>query len=121
MSEHERRKHRRYPLRMSVKLVRGVEELEATVINASAGGCLLLSGVALEKGEKLTVHMPQLRMPSAQLHVLRSQRSEGETEKQWLVATCFEAALADEAALARLSQQFGLTEPGEEEPPRVLH
>lgn len=123
MSEHERRRHRRYPLRMSVQLLRGDQKIEALVVNASVGGCLLLLQIPLEVGEKLVIHLPQLHQPSARLHVLRTQR----TQEEWVVATCFETALADEEALARLAQQFQLAAPEEQPadgqplPPRVLH
>jgi hypothetical protein len=117
----ERRKHRRYPLRLAVNLRRGTEMIEAMVINASVGGCLLLVTMPIEVGEKLVLHMPQLRMPEASLHVLRTETSEVDAKAGWLVATCYEAALADEAALAALSRTFGYTEPGDGLAPRVLH
>ncbi len=119
MSGQERRQHRRYSLQMGVQLLRGRQEMEAMVVNASVGGCLLLSPVPLETGEKLTVKMPQLHLPSARLHVLRRHQTQTDTGTEWLVAACFEAALADEAALAKLSHQFQLAAP--EEDSRVLH
>ena len=117
----ERRMHRRYPLRLAVRLKRGEETLEGTVINASVGGCLLLVTVPIEVGEKLVLNMPQAHVPEAVLHVLRSEASEVDAKAGWLVATCYEAALADEQALAALSRQFGYTEPGDGLAPRVLH
>jgi hypothetical protein len=115
MSDHERRQHRRYPLRMDLKLRRGSEELDVQVINASAGGCLILAQVHLMVGDKVEACLPQLRLPTARLHVLRSQQF----DKGWMVAACFEAALADEQALANLSRQFQLAVP--EQAQRVLH
>jgi hypothetical protein len=112
-SEQDRRRHRRYPLRLPVKLQRGEQELQAEIINASVGGCLMFVPVALEVGEQITAKMPQIRAPSAKLYVLRVQQ----TEAGWLVGACFEAMLSDEAALENLSRQFQLVAPA----PTVVH
>ncbi len=42
-SEHERRRFPRYPLRLRARLRHGHEEVDAEVLNASVGGCLLVA------------------------------------------------------------------------------
>jgi hypothetical protein len=95
MFEHERRQHRRYYLGLSVRLHRGVQELSAQIVNASAGGCLLRAPEPLPQGEVFEVSIPELRIPRARLLVLRSDA----TGLGYLVATCFDSPLADEMPL----------------------
>jgi hypothetical protein len=101
VSQHERRRHPRYSLRLTIKLRRGGEELSAEVINASAGGCLLITSVSMEPGEVLEVEIPELKLPQARLHVLRSYW----TPSGYMVATCFDTLLADETSIRRLSDE----------------
>jgi PilZ domain-containing protein len=84
--EHERRRHMRYPLRMTIKLRRGSQELSADILNASVGGCLLLLTVPLEKGEALDVSIPMLNLSQARLFVLRCDP----TPEGYQVATSFD-------------------------------
>lgn len=88
MSEQDRRRHTRYPLRMTIKVRRGDEELTADIINASVGGCLLRMPAALEKGVALDVNIPMLNLMQARLYVLRCEPApEG---GGFMVATCFD-------------------------------
>jgi hypothetical protein len=101
VSQHERRRHQRYTLRLAIKLHRGTEELKADIVNASASGCLLLMAVPLQAGELLEVSIPELNIPRARLRVVRSDA----TPAGHMVATCFEALLADEPSISRLSEK----------------
>ena len=99
MSQHERRRHQRYPLRLAIKVHCRGQEMAADIINASASGCLLQMAIALEQGEVLEVSIPQLHMPKARLLVVRSES----TSSGYMVATCFDSQMADEPSLSRLS------------------
>ena len=98
MSQHERRRHQRYPLRLAIKVYRRGEILAADIINASASGCLLQMSTSLEPGEELEVTIPELRMPKTRLIVVRSES----TTLGYMVATRFEQ-LADEPSISQLS------------------
>ena len=88
MPEQDRRRHTRYPLRMTIKVRRGSEELSADIINASIGGCLLRMPLLLEKGTALDVNIPMLNLAQGRLYVLRCDPApEG---GGYLVATCFD-------------------------------
>lgn len=95
MFEHERRRHPRYYLSLSVRLHRGAQELSAEIVNASAGGCLLRVPEPLPQGEVFEVSLPELRIPRARLLVLRSDAA----GPGYLVATCLDPPMADEAPL----------------------
>lgn len=97
----DRRRHRRYPLRLAIKLHRGNEGMDADIINASTNGCLLLSSVPLEPGEVLEASIPDLLIPRTRLHILRCQS----TPSGYMVAACFDAAVADEPSIARLADE----------------
>ncbi|MDY7224776.1 PilZ domain-containing protein [Hyalangium rubrum] len=101
MSEHERRRHRRYPLRLAIKVHRGSDELSADIINASVSGCLLLMAAPLDAGELLEVSIPEMMLPRARLKVLRSEP----TPTGFMVATCFDAMMADEPSISQLSEK----------------
>lgn len=98
MSQHERRRHQRYPLRLAIKVHWRGEVLAADIINASASGCLLQMSVPLEPGEVLEVTIPELKMPKTRLTVVRSES----TTLGYMVATHFEQ-LADEPAISQFS------------------
>jgi hypothetical protein len=98
VSQHERRRHQRYPLRLAIKVYRRDEVLPADIINASASGCLFQMSIPLEPGETLEVTIPELRMPKTRLIVVRSES----TTLGYMVATRFEQ-LADEPSISRLS------------------
>lgn len=88
MPEQDRRRHTRYPLRMTIKVRRGNEELSADIINASIGGCLLRMQAPLEKGVALDVNIPMLNLAQGRLYVLRCEPApEG---GGYMVATCFD-------------------------------
>jgi hypothetical protein len=92
MSLDERRRHRRYPLQLPVKLHQGNEELEAHIVNASSSGCLLTLSVPLEPGVTLEASIPELMVPRSRLHILRCQS----TPTGYIVAACFDAPVVDE-------------------------
>ncbi|WP_224361917.1 PilZ domain-containing protein [Hyalangium versicolor] len=99
MSQHERRRHQRYPLRLAIKVQCRGQEMTADIINASVSGCLLQMAIPLEQGEALDVSIPQLNMPKARLLVVRSES----TSSGYMVATCFDNTMADEPSISRLS------------------
>lgn len=99
MSQQDRRKHPRYLLHLPIKLHRGAQELNAQVINASAGGCLLQLAEALAPGEVLEATIPLLKLPRTRLIVVRCSS----TPTGYMVATYFEATLADDATLRQAS------------------
>ncbi len=111
--DNERRRHRRYPLRLAIKLHRGDEVLDADIINASASGCLLLSPTPLEPGQSLEASIPELLIPRTRLHILRCQS----TPSGYMVAAYFDAAMTDDAPLAWLSDDRQPEPP----PPRWLN
>lgn len=98
MSQHERRRHHRYPLRLAIKVYHRDQVLAADIINASASGCLLQMSISLDPGEVLEVTIPELKMPKTRLIVVRSEA----TNLGYMVATRFEQ-LADEPSISRLS------------------
>ncbi|MBN1204860.1 MAG: PilZ domain-containing protein [Myxococcaceae bacterium] len=114
MSFHpDRRQHRRYPLRLAIRLHRGNEGLDAAILNASANGCLLLSSAPLEPGEVLEASIPELLIPRTKLHIMRCQA----TPSGYMVAACFDAAMLDESSLAMLVEE----QHGASRPPRWLN
>ena len=103
MPHDDRRRHRRYPLRLAIKVHRGSEQLSASIVNASISGCLLLMTVELQPGELLDVSIPEMMLPRARLKVVRSDASPG----GYMVATAFEALLADEPSISQLAETQG--------------
>ncbi|MCY1083511.1 PilZ domain-containing protein [Archangium lansingense] len=104
-SEHERRQFRRYPLRLRARLRHGLEEVEAEVLNASVGGCLLMAHLRVEAGALLEVSIPDLQVPPTSMAVVRCTP----TDSGFMIATCFESPVADEPALVRqVSEGAGL-------------
>ncbi|QRO01935.1 PilZ domain-containing protein [Archangium violaceum] len=101
-SEQERRQFRRYPLRLRAILRSGSEEVEADVINASVGGCLLRTHLKVQAGDVIEVSIPDLQVPPTSMVVVRSTPTD---EAGHLVATCFESPVADEATLAGHSSE----------------
>lgn len=111
--DNERRRHRRYPLRLAIKLHRGDDVLDADIINASASGCLLLCSSPLEPGQSLDASIPELLIPRTRLHILRCQS----TPSGYMVAAYFDAAMNDDAPIAWLSDD----RPPESPNPRWLN
>jgi hypothetical protein len=107
--DHERRRHRRYPLRLAIKLHRGSEEMEAHIINASTDGCLLLSSFPLEAGEVLEASIPELMIPRTKLHIQRCEV----TSSGYMAAASFDPTMVDESPLSLLSgtQQLATPKP----------
>ena len=100
--ENERRRFHRYPLQLPITLEREGARLDAQVVNASEGGCLLLVRVPLAPGEVLEVSIPLLGVSRSKLHVLRCQAV---APDEYSVATRFDAPAVDDATLARFSRQ----------------
>jgi hypothetical protein len=99
--DNERRRHRRYPLRLAVKLHQEHEVLDADIINASNNGCLLLSRHPLEPGQQIEASIPELMIPRTWLHIVRCQA----TPSGYMIAACFEAAMSDETHVAWSSDE----------------
>jgi PilZ domain len=99
--EHERRRYKRYRLRLGVNLHRGEVQVAAEVFNLSVGGCLLVTPVRLTPGETALVDIPALGLPPVRLEVVRSRQM-----VFWFVAAVrFEPLLPDESVLARLASE----------------
>jgi hypothetical protein len=94
-SDNERRRHRRYPLRLAIKLHRGDQVLHADIINSSSKGCLLLCPSPLEPGLLLEASIPELMIPRTQIHILRCQS----TGSGYMMAASFVAALYEDSPL----------------------
>jgi hypothetical protein len=109
----ERRRHRRYPLRLAIKLHCSHEVLDADIINASASGCMLLSQEPVEPGQVIEASIPELLIPRTQLHILRCQA----TPTGYVIAAHFDAALGDEFSVAWLTEE----QPPEPALPRWLN
>jgi hypothetical protein len=99
--DNERRRHRRYPLRLAIKLHGAHEALDADIINASASGCLLLSREPVEPGQTIEASIPELLIPRTRLHILRCQA----TPAGYIIAAHFDTVLGDETSLAWLSEE----------------
>ncbi|HEX8818290.1 MAG TPA: PilZ domain-containing protein [Archangium sp.] len=108
--DHEQRRHRRYPLRLAITLYRGGEEVDADIINASEGGCLLLVPYPLEPGEDLVASIPPLLISRTKVHVVRCES----TPEGYTAAVCFET-LGIEDSLSRLSDDASAV-PGTKKP-----
>ncbi len=100
-SDNDRRRHQRYPLRLAVKLHEEGEVLDADIINASAGGCLLACTFPLEPGGIIEASIPELLIPRTKLHIVRCQA----TPSGYLVAAHFDAAVNDESPIAQLTSE----------------
>jgi len=99
--DNERRQHRRYPLRLAIKLHREHEVLDADIINASNNGCLLLSRHPLEPGQQIEASIPELMIPRTWLHIVRCQA----TPLGYMIAACFEEAMSDDAPMTWSSNE----------------
>ena len=100
-SEHERRRLRRYPLRLRARLRHGLQEVDAEVLNASGGGCLLVAHLRLEAGALLEVSIPELQVPPTSMAVVRCTP----TDMGFMIATCFESPVALESTLSRQASE----------------
>lgn len=98
-SEHERRRFRRYPLRLRARIRHGTQELDADVLNASVGGCLMVAHLNVGAGDMLEVSIPELQVPPTAMCVVRCAPTEG----GFLIATCFETPVTDESTLTLAS------------------
>ena len=111
--DNERRRDRRYPLQLAIKLHCSHTVLDADIINASANGCLLLSREPLEPGQAIEASIPELLIPRTRLHILRCQA----TPSGYVIAAHFDAAMSDEFPIAWLSEE----QPQEPATPRWLN
>lgn len=105
--DQERREHQRYPLRLKVRLHRAHEALDAEIVNASTGGCLLMMPTPLAAGDALEASIPQLQVPRTTMHVLRTQR-EG---AGYLVAVCFNQPKPEDQVISRYSESVSAPAP----------
>lgn len=99
-SEQERRRFKRYPLRLHARLRFGSEDAEAEIINASEGGCLMKTHLRLRAGDVIQASIPDLQVPLTSMVVVRSTPTD---DSGYLVATCFESPVTDESTLAERS------------------
>jgi hypothetical protein len=97
--EHEKRRFRRYPLRLRARIRHDTREVDADVLNASVGGCLLVAHLSVSAGDTIEVGIPELQVLPTSMCVVRCTPTEG----GFLIATCFETAFADEPTLALVS------------------
>ena len=111
--DNERRQHRRYPLRLAIKLHCSHAVLDADIINASASGCLLLSREPVEPGQIIEASIPELLIPRTRLHILRCQA----TPSGYVIAAHFDTAIGDEFSMAWLSEE----QPSEPARPHLLN
>lgn len=102
--DNERRQHRRYPLRLAIKLHREHTVLDADIINASNNGCLLLSRHPLEPGQQIEASIPELMIPRTWLHIVRCQA----TPSGYMIAACFDQAISEGPSFAWLSDDLQL-------------
>jgi hypothetical protein len=86
---------------LAVKLHEEGEVLDADIINASAGGCLLACTFPLEPGGIIEASIPELLIPRTKLHIVRCQA----TPSGYLVAAHFDAAVNDESPIAQLTSE----------------
>jgi PilZ domain len=107
--DNERRRQRRYPLRLAVKLHQEHEVLDADIINASSNGCLLLSRYPLEPGQQIEASIPELMIPRTWLHIVRCQA----TPSGYMIAACFDEAAGEESSFAWFSDDL---QPGPAKP-----
>lgn len=103
--DNERRRQRRHPLRLAIKLHQEHEVLDADIINASNNGCLLLSRHPLEPGQQLEASIPELMIPRTWLHIVHSQA----TPSGYLIAACFDEVAGEQSPIPWLS---GGVQPG---------
>lgn len=101
MSEPERRRYRRFRVRLSVQFLRGEAEVAGEIFNISCSGCLLVTSVALKPGERADIHLPALGRPPVAFHVVRSRP----VGPWYAVAVSFEPHLPSEAPLEELQKR----------------
>jgi hypothetical protein len=101
MSEPERRRHRRFRVRLSVQFLRGEAEVAGEIFNISCSGCLLVTSVALKPGERVDIHMPTLGRPPVAFQVIRTRP----VGPWYAVAVAFEPHLPNEALLEELARR----------------
>lgn len=112
MSVPERRRYRRYRVRLSVQFLRGETEVAGEIFNISRSGCLLVTPVALQPGERADIHLPSLGRPPTSFQVVRTRP----VGPWYAVAAHFEPPLPDEARLEELTRR----EPAPEVEPEQL-
>ncbi len=101
MSGPERRRHTRYKVRLSIEFLRGEAEVAGEIFNISCSGCLLVTPVALQVGERVEVYLPELGRPPEAFRVVRTRP----LGSWYAVSVEFQPHLPDDAVLARLASQ----------------
>ncbi|MDC0713358.1 PilZ domain-containing protein [Stigmatella sp. ncwal1] len=112
MTGPERRRHRRFRVRLSVQFLRGEVEVAGEIFNISCSGCLLVTPVALKPGEQVAVHLPSLGSTMMSFRVVRVRP----VGPWFAVATAFEPNLPSEAVLEELATR----EPASDDEPEHL-
>jgi len=105
--EQERRRFRRYPLRLRARLHRGLEEADAEILNASMRGCLMRTHLTLKAGDIIEASVPDLRVPPTSMVVVRS----APTDLGYMVTTRFDLAVTDESSLIQYSSELSSPSP----------
>ncbi|MCY1076199.1 PilZ domain-containing protein [Archangium lansingense] len=102
LSGPERRRYPRYRVRLRIQFLRGEAEVAAEIFNISRSGCLLVTPVAMQVGERVEVFVPALGRPPQAFKVIRTRSVAG----SWhAVAADFEPYLPDDAPLLKLRSQ----------------
>ncbi len=101
LSGPERRRYPRHRVRLSIQFLRGDVEVAAEIFNISRSGCLFVTPVAMQVGERVEVYLPALGRPPQALRVVRTRP----LGAWYAVAADFEPYLPDEASLLRIAGQ----------------
>lgn len=101
MSQPERRRHRRFRVRLSVHFLRGEAEVAGEIFNISRSGCLLVTSVALKPGERADIHVPVLGRPPQSFEVIRTRP----VGPWFAVAAAFTPELPGDAHLEELTRR----------------
>lgn len=99
MSESDRRRHRRFRIRLSVQFLRGEAEVAGEIFNLSRSGCFLVTPVDLKPGERLNIQLPRISHPPMSLQVVRTRP----IGLWYAVAAAFEPHLPNETLLEELA------------------
>jgi hypothetical protein len=101
LSSPERRRYTRYHVRLSIQFLRGEVEVAAEIFNISRSGCLFITPLALQVGERVQVYLPALGRPPQSFRVVRTHR----VGTWFAVAADFEPHLPEEESLLRLADR----------------
>ncbi|MBM7115340.1 PilZ domain-containing protein [[Archangium] primigenium] len=107
----ERRRHPRHRVRLRIQFLRNDSEVAGEIFNISRSGCLLVTPVKMNEGERFSVYLPTLGH-SQVIQVVRIRP----TGMWFVVAVNFEPQLLDESVLLKLASQ----DTGPQEEPEQL-